>query len=346
MRGLGLAAAAWPGCIEEDVILRGQGKYALFTDLGLIGKHAGCFNGHCETSDKFRAESAAECAFACAAVGECNFWSFGSESGESKCWLRIGDGGREDLAQAVSGSRACVPPTWPDCIEGDTILRGVDSRGERHAAFVDVSEHGKASGCFGGECTSTDKFNAVDAEECATVCKAVSECHWWAFGDEEGAKKCWLRLSDRGREPRAGAVAGSQHCAPLEAYAPAPPSSSTFQGVWSLAYTNGHRDTYVIDAKGRVKRPGGQQAGVLVPQGSDADAQRDPKYQGKFFLPSTHRAGVWEYAWMSQDGEKLHLRHFCVDGHCSQTSPEGSPNFCCSATGTRSSEGPRDISEL
>lgn len=156
------------------------------------------------------------------------------------------------------------------------------------------------------------------------------------------------RAGDGGREPRDGAVAGSEFCAPLDAFAPVAggSGSAAFKGVWSIVYTNGHRDAYTIDAAGRVRRSGGGHDGAVVPQGADADGQRDDRYAGKWYLPSTHRPGVWEYIWLSADGEKMFLRHFCVDGHCSQTSPDGSPNFCCSATGTRSGDAPEHLAEL
>ena len=52
-----------------------------------------------------RIAGAAECASTCVAVEACGFWSFGTEDSEPKCWLRLGDGGREELAGVVSGPR-------------------------------------------------------------------------------------------------------------------------------------------------------------------------------------------------------------------------------------------------
>merc|ERR1711964_777395 len=59
------------------------------------------------------------------------------------------------------------------------------------------------------------------------------------------------------------------------------------------------------------------------------DQVKDPNYVGKFYLTKTHRPAVWEYVWLSADGQKLFLRHFCTDGACTETSPEGSGDYCC-----------------
>jgi hypothetical protein len=228
-------------------------------------------------------------------------------------------------------------------VEDDTIFRGLDSRGSSYALHLDLTVYGKTSGCFNADCTKSDKFNAEDEAECASTCNTAQECNFWAFGEENGAKKCWLRTGDGGREARSGARGGSRHCAPSSAFVANPQRRSALQGTWEVTYSNGHRDAYVIDSFGRAKRPNGMKSGQLTPQGSDADTQRDHRYAGKFFLPSTHRPGVWEYVWLHDDTDTLMLRHFCVDGQCSNLSPEGSANFCCTGTGTRVGEGPVEL---
>jgi len=329
--------AAWPDCQWSETILRGAGKYALFTDLTAVGKTKGCFQQKCQASDKFKATSAAECATTCTKVDGCKFWSFGEESSEKKCWLRTGDGGREALANTLSGSLDCVPPVFPQCVEGSTILRG---KGQ-YSAFVDVAALGKTSGCFENNCKSTDKFDCATLEECAQTCYALSECTHYSFGNENGVKKCWLRKGDGGREALDGAQSGSRHCAPEDAFAMSDAAGlSSFQGVWSLTYTNGHRDTYTIDAQGKARRAQGGATGQLNSHAGAGDHVKDPNYSGKFYATAIHRPAVWEYMWVSADGQKLFLRHFCTDGACTETSPEGSGNYCCSATGDKVGPGP------
>jgi hypothetical protein len=333
---LGGAAAEWPECQWSDTILRGAGKYALFTDLTAVQKTKGCFQQKCQSSDKFKCSSAAECATTCAKLEGCKFWSFGEESNEKKCWVRTSDAGREALASTVSGDVACTPPVWPACVQQNTIYRG---KGQ-YSLFTDVAVHGKTAGCFENNCKNTDKFDAASEEDCATVCYQVPECTHWSFGSENQVKKCWLRTSDGGREPLDTAMSASRHCAPEAAFAASDSSAAAFQGTWSMTYTNGHRDTYTVDAAGRVRRGGGDSVGQLMAQGSAGDHVKDPNYAGKFYSTNVHRSAVWEYMWLSADGQKLFLRHFCTDGACTETSPEASGNYCCSATGDKVGPGP------
>lgn len=209
------AAANFPACIEKDVILRHNGEHALFTDLAAHGKSYGCFLDDCTYSDKFVAVSDAECAALCSQIPECKFWSFGEEEGETKCWLRASDAGKEALTGAISGNKECAPPEYPDCIDGDTILRGAGM----YAVFIDATRFGKSTGCFNEDCVSTDKFASESADECARTCMAVEECTFWTYGDEDGVNKCWVRNGDGGREAKAGFKAGSKFCAPQDAVA-------------------------------------------------------------------------------------------------------------------------------
>jgi hypothetical protein len=225
-------------------------------------------------------------------------------------------------------------------VDSSTILRGQG----KYAIFVDVTQHGKNTGCFQNNCKNTDKFDCADQAECASICYQVPECKFWAFGDEQGTKKCWLRNGDGGREPLDSAVAGADQCAPPEVFLTGDVSGlASMQGVWSMTYTNGHRDTYTIDSQGRARRAQGGVIGQLAAFGSAGDGKKDKNYAGKYFLTNVHRDTVWEYMWMSSDGQKLFLRHFCEDNACSETSPEGSGSYCCSATGDRVGTGPEKI---
>jgi len=214
LSGLTLAAAAsFPDCVEKDVILRHNGEHALFTDLASYGKSYGCFLDDCTYSDKFVAVSDAECATLCAQIEECKHWTFGEEEGETKCWLRVSNGGRETLVGAVAGSAECAPPEYPDCVDKDIILRGAGM----YAVFIDATRFGKTTGCFNDDCISTDKFASDSMDDCAKTCMAVEECTHWTFGDEDGTTKCWIRNGDGGRETKAGFKAGSKFCAPPDA---------------------------------------------------------------------------------------------------------------------------------
>jgi hypothetical protein len=225
---LGARAAQFPDCAEKDVILRHNGEHALFADLALYGKSYGCFLDDCTYSDKFVAVSDMECAALCAQLPECNFWSTGEEEGEQKCWLRESDGGKEALAGALSGTKACAPPEYPDCVEKDFILRGAGM----YAVFVDATRFQKTSGCFNDDCTSTDKFTVESQEECSRVCATVDECTFWTHGTEDGVQKCWLRNGDGGKEASAGFVAGSKFCAPPDAAQAAVPVEQGNPACW------------------------------------------------------------------------------------------------------------------
>lgn len=135
-----LAAAArweWPSCQEHDTVIRNAGR-ALFMNLLGFGAEHGCFHDDCTMSDKFATTSLEACINLCHTIPECAWWSFGSEEGMQKCWLRVADDGRE-VASAensaakgfVSGAKTCVHPEvreldignrqcWIDGFEYDT----------------------------------------------------------------------------------------------------------------------------------------------------------------------------------------------------------------------------------
>lgn len=98
---------------------------------------------------------------------------------------------------------------FPDCAEPGTVMRHA---GE-HGIFVDASEHGVA-GCWQNNCKDTDKFIAEDMGICARACTKSAECTHWTFGEQEGAKKCFLRKGDGGREQAEGWYSGAKECAP------------------------------------------------------------------------------------------------------------------------------------
>lgn len=108
-----VAGQAYPDCIENRVVLRHAGAYAIFADLSAFGS-AGCWQNDCKHSDKFNARDQGVCARACSQVEECTHWSFGEQDGATKCFLRKSDGGREELDHFISASKDCAPPKLHD----------------------------------------------------------------------------------------------------------------------------------------------------------------------------------------------------------------------------------------
>merc|ERR1711982_41173 len=92
----------WPACQEQNTVIRNAGQ-ALFTNLQGYGATIGCFLDDCMSSDKFVASEIESCAKVCLSLPECQWWVWGTEEGEQKCWFRTGDEGR---GQAKVGSPA------------------------------------------------------------------------------------------------------------------------------------------------------------------------------------------------------------------------------------------------
>merc|ERR1712146_100880 len=75
-----------------------------------FGATIGCFLDDCMSSDKFVASEIESCAKVCVSLPECEYWVWGTEEGEQKCWFRTGDSGREAGEGWVWGKKACSPP--------------------------------------------------------------------------------------------------------------------------------------------------------------------------------------------------------------------------------------------
>jgi len=112
-------------------------------------------------------------------------------------------------AAAAPAPPVDVNAPYPGCMQQNSILRHAGA----HAIFVDLSTFGSA-GCWQNDCKNTDKFNAEDAGICARTCASVDECTHWSHGEQEGAKKCFFRKSDAGRENMDGFQAAGKSCAP------------------------------------------------------------------------------------------------------------------------------------
>ncbi|CAE7354103.1 clcD [Symbiodinium natans] len=112
-----------------------RGRHAYFalhvpvSPRGKTGQHArnlqgfgatvGCFQDDCQNTDKFVASSLDSCTKVCQSLPECEFWVWGQEEGEQKCWFRLGDDGREAGEGWISGGRACHPPGQEAIVMGN-----------------------------------------------------------------------------------------------------------------------------------------------------------------------------------------------------------------------------------
>jgi len=103
----------YPGCVQQNVVLRHAGAHAIFVDISSHGA-AGCWQNDCKHSDKFNSADMGICARACAHSADCTHWTYGEQDGAKKCFLRKSDGGREQSDSWVSGSKACSPEALPD----------------------------------------------------------------------------------------------------------------------------------------------------------------------------------------------------------------------------------------
>merc|ERR1712217_412102 len=97
-------AQSWPACQEQNTVIRNAGR-ALFTNLQGFGATVGCFQDDCQNTDMFVTSSINSCTKVCLSLPECEFWVWGSEEGEQKCWFRLGDDGREVGEGWVSGAK-------------------------------------------------------------------------------------------------------------------------------------------------------------------------------------------------------------------------------------------------
>lgn len=91
---------------------------------------------------------------------------------------------------------------WPNCVERGIVLRGHNM----YSIFVDVTAQlgDAASGCYMGNCASSDKFVASKSEDCARMCGVFPSCKFWTFGEQDGQRLCFLRGGDGGREAGGG----------------------------------------------------------------------------------------------------------------------------------------------
>lgn len=113
----------------------------------------------------------------------------------------------------TQGPKVEAPPVdpaapYPACVEQNSVFRHAGA----HAIFADLSSFG-STGCWQNDCKHTDKFNAEDIGTCGRTCAQIEECTHWSYGEQEDAKKCFLRKSDGGREIAEGWQSGVKSCA-------------------------------------------------------------------------------------------------------------------------------------
>jgi len=66
---------AFPGCTQQNVVLRHAGAHAIFADVSTYGA-AGCWQNDCKNSDKFISDSPSLCARTCSELSECTHWTW------------------------------------------------------------------------------------------------------------------------------------------------------------------------------------------------------------------------------------------------------------------------------
>jgi hypothetical protein len=113
----------WPECIQKDVAYMNYDRgEALWFDGTIFGSHhsEGCFMNDCTYTDKIIVTDVAACGRLCHKVPDCKYWTFGTEEGLNKCWLRLTDTTKGRIIHSQSGSATCgsfapVPPSrWTD----------------------------------------------------------------------------------------------------------------------------------------------------------------------------------------------------------------------------------------
>ncbi|CAE8619392.1 unnamed protein product, partial [Polarella glacialis] len=141
-----------------------------------------------------------------------NYWDdYDEEDGFGDLWKPKSQRNKDskDKAKVVK---------WPNCIKRNTVINGFDVN---EALMVDLRPFGAKEGCWNDNCSSTDKFNCDSLDHCANICVQVEGCHWWTWGVEEFAAKCWLRSDRHGRSKRYGFSSGMRNCTPAAANATA-----------------------------------------------------------------------------------------------------------------------------
>eukprot|EP00747_Dinoflagellata_sp_TGD_P167854 gnl/TRDRNA2_/TRDRNA2_193076_c0_seq1.p1 gnl/TRDRNA2_/TRDRNA2_193076_c0~~gnl/TRDRNA2_/TRDRNA2_193076_c0_seq1.p1 ORF type:complete len:188 (+),score=31.22 gnl/TRDRNA2_/TRDRNA2_193076_c0_seq1:52-615(+) len=125
--GVAGVESEWPSCYEQDVAIRNAGQ-GLFANLQGFGATSGCFKDDCWHTDKFTASAIESCPKVCISLPRCEFWVWGKEGDENKCWFRTGDAGREAAEGWISGSRACKPPDAQALVRGNDVcwVQGFD----------------------------------------------------------------------------------------------------------------------------------------------------------------------------------------------------------------------------
>ena len=97
------------------------------------------------------------------------------------------------------------------------------------------------------------------------------------------------------------------------------------EGEWKLYYSNGHNDSYTIDANGLVTLGFNGRKAFLQPSNNQAIF---PSSQGWFLVKDLFRGQAWEYVRLRGDG-RMEVIHFCTDGCGGKYN--GLKYYCCTA---------------
>eukprot|EP00418_Pyrodinium_bahamense_P097162 CAMPEP_0179030540 /NCGR_PEP_ID=MMETSP0796-20121207/10616_1 /TAXON_ID=73915 /ORGANISM="Pyrodinium bahamense, Strain pbaha01" /LENGTH=97 /DNA_ID=CAMNT_0020726721 /DNA_START=18 /DNA_END=311 /DNA_ORIENTATION=- len=90
-----------------------------FDDLRNFGVKEGCYENDCSNTDKFKATKVESCAHVCSNVELCKWWTYGEQDDMKKCFLRVGDAGRESGDGWVSGAKDCVPDNVKELVKDE-----------------------------------------------------------------------------------------------------------------------------------------------------------------------------------------------------------------------------------
>eukprot|EP00928_Gymnodinium_smaydae_P039253 TRINITY_DN26847_c1_g2_i1.p1 TRINITY_DN26847_c1_g2~~TRINITY_DN26847_c1_g2_i1.p1 ORF type:complete len:731 (+),score=73.86 TRINITY_DN26847_c1_g2_i1:118-2310(+) len=130
---------AWPNCIWRNLMVHGWREDArLELNLTRFGATSGCWQNDCTKSDVFHSNTLERCSAACYESPECHWWTWGTDEGVKKCWLRQGRSGREKRFGFASGHRHCASP---DMIKNGSNMSLEESRHSEQTRAVLEDNH-------------------------------------------------------------------------------------------------------------------------------------------------------------------------------------------------------------
>lgn len=101
----------------------------LVLNLTRYGATSGCWLDNCAETDVFTSETLERCSVACFEEPSCHWWTWGTEDGVRKCWLREKRNGREKRFGFASGHRHCADT---ELLRNESDLESGRGGDERH----------------------------------------------------------------------------------------------------------------------------------------------------------------------------------------------------------------------